>query len=45
MAMGYVETAFAVEGQQVVVEINGERYTATVVLEPLYDPSSSKMRA
>jgi len=45
MAMGYVKTEFAEPGSIVQVEILGEFYNATILSEPMYDASGSKMRS
>jgi dimethylglycine dehydrogenase len=44
MALGYVPTALAIDGAALEVEINGEMYAASIVAQPLYDPSGDKMR-
>ena len=41
---GYLPTNYAEEGTKVDVLYFGERLTATVAREPLYDPDGSKMR-
>ena len=45
IAYGYLPVEYAVEGTSVQVEYFGERHAATVVSEPRYDPSNSKLRA
>ncbi len=45
MALGYVPTAFAIEGARVDVEINGTTYSASISKLPIYDPSGSRMRS
>ena len=42
---GYLPAEYADEGTKVDVVYFGERLTATVAREPLYDPDGSKMRA
>jgi dimethylglycine dehydrogenase len=44
MAMGYVESAYALAGTLLHVEILGEFLLATVQGAPLYDPSGHRMR-
>lgn len=44
LALGYIETELAESGQTLEVEINGSLYPATVLLDPLYDASGSRMR-
>ena len=44
MALGYVPAELAGDGTELEVEINGERYAARVVAEPLYDPAGERMR-
>ncbi len=45
MAMGYLPVAVAEGYEKVVVEINGEMVSATIVAQPLYDPAGARMRA
>ena len=45
IAYGYLPVEYAVEGTSGQVEYFGERHAATVVSEPRYDPSNSKLRA
>ena len=42
---GYLPAEFATEGAQVEVEYFGERYAATVVREPAFDPGMEKVRS
>jgi glycine cleavage system aminomethyltransferase T/glycine/D-amino acid oxidase-like deaminating enzyme len=42
---GYLPGAYASEGTSVEVEYFGQRYPATVVREPLYDPENAKLKA
>jgi dimethylglycine dehydrogenase len=44
LAAGYVPTALAREGARFEIDILGEMRTATVHLEPLYDPQGLKLR-
>ncbi|MDB4222631.1 FAD-dependent oxidoreductase [Granulosicoccus sp.] len=44
MAMGYVESCYAVPGTLLDVEILGEFFTAEVQGKPLYDPDGFRMR-
>ena len=44
MAMGYVATASSTDGALLSVEINGERFAASVQGGAPYDPSGSRMR-
>ncbi len=44
LAMGYIESRFAIDGTEVEVEILGHCYPATVHLQPLYDGNGSRMR-
>jgi glycine cleavage system aminomethyltransferase T len=37
--------AYAAEGSKVEVEYFGQRYSATVTQEPLYDPKNEKLKA
>ncbi len=45
LALGYIEAGLAESGQTLDVEINGTLYPATVLLDPLYDASGSRMRS
>jgi dimethylglycine dehydrogenase len=45
IALAYVRTDLAVEGQELTVEILGERKRAVVGVEPLYDPTNARLRA
>ncbi len=45
MAMGFVPPELSQDGTSLEVEINGEFYPATVVVEPQYDPKGAKMRS
>jgi dimethylglycine dehydrogenase len=45
LAAGYVPTALAREGARFEVDILGEMRTATVRLEPLYDPQGARLRS
>ena len=42
--MGYVPKEIADEENGWSIEILGERFSATMQLEPLYDPKGQKMR-
>lgn len=44
MAMGFVPTALAREGETVEVEILGQTYAATIHTSALYDPNGGRMR-
>ncbi len=44
LAAGYVPTALAREGARFEIDILGEMRTATVRLEPLYDPQGLRLR-
>ena len=44
VALGYVPSALARDGQALEVEINGELYAATVQGAPLYDAKGGRMR-
>ena len=44
LAAGYVPTALAREGEQFTIDILGEICSATVRLEPLYDPKGLRLR-
>ena len=45
LAAGYVPTALAREGAHFQIDILGEMRTATVRLEPLYDPRGLRLRS
>ena len=45
MALGYVPTELAADGQALEVEINGRLYPAAIQGQPLYDPAGARMRA
>ncbi len=45
LAAGYVPTALAREGARFEIDILGEMRTATVHLEPLYDPQGLRLRS
>ena len=45
IALGYVPTELVNQGNKFEVELLGEFVPATLVPEPLYDPSGSKMRS
>lgn len=45
VALGYVPTEFALHGEKFEVEIFSERYPATLITEPLYDPTGSRLRS
>jgi dimethylglycine dehydrogenase len=45
LAAGYVPTALAREGARFEIDILGEMRTATVRLEPLYDPQGLRLRS
>jgi len=45
MAMGYLPTKIAKKDTKVEIEINGKFCSASVIDEPLYDPSGLKMRS
>ncbi|HIC81160.1 MAG TPA: aminomethyl transferase family protein, partial [Kiloniellaceae bacterium] len=45
MALGYVPTELAGDGQALEVEINGTLYPAAIQGQPLYDPAGARMRA
>ena len=45
MAMGYLPTKIAKKDTKLEIEINGKFCSATVIDEPLYDPSGLKMRS
>jgi dimethylglycine dehydrogenase len=45
LAAGYVPTALARDGARFEIDILGEMRTATVRLEPLYDPQGLKLRS
>ena len=44
MALGYVPTKLAGDGQQLQVEINGNMHNATIHAQPLYDANGGRMR-
>ena len=44
LAAGYVPTALAVDGAQFTIDILGENRTATIRLQPLYDPHGLRLR-
>jgi dimethylglycine dehydrogenase len=45
LAAGYVPAALAREGARLEIDILGEMRTATVRLEPLYDPQGARLRS
>ena len=45
VAFGYVDSVYAVDGQRLAVEIDGQMRAARVNGSPLYDPTGSRMRA
>jgi dimethylglycine dehydrogenase len=45
LAAGYVPTPLAQEGARFEIDILGEMRTATVRLEPLYDPTGARLRS
>ncbi|HUK09590.1 MAG TPA: FAD-dependent oxidoreductase [Stellaceae bacterium] len=45
IVLAYVRRDVAIEGRRVQIEILGERVTATVAREPLYDPDNRRLRA
>ena len=45
MALGYVPTKLANDGQQLQVEINGNMHNATIHAQPLYDANGGRMRS
>ena len=45
IALAYVRTDLAVSGQELTIEILGERKRAVVGVEPLYDPANARLRA
>ena len=45
LAAGYVPAALAREGARFEIDILGEMRTATVRLEPLYDPAGARLRS
>ena len=45
IALGYVRPKYEAPGTKVTVLVHGERMTATVGREPLYDPDNSRLRA
>ena len=44
IAYGYVPAALALEGQTVAIEYFGERLTASITSEPLFDPEGLRLR-
>ena len=45
IAMGYLPIEIAKKDTRLEIEINGKYYSASVIKEPLYDPSGSKIRS
>jgi len=45
IARGYLPIEIAKKNTGLEIEINGKYYSASVIKEPLYDPSGSKMRS
>lgn len=45
IAYGYLPTDYTTPGTRVQVQLFGERYGATVMKEPLYDPKNEKVKA
>ena len=45
VALAYVRSDLATPGTKVEIEVFGERRTATVGREPLYDPENARLRA
>ena len=45
LAAGYVPSALAREGQSLAIDILGEICSATVRIEPLYDPQGARLRS
>ena len=45
IAMGYLPIEIEKKNTRLEIEINGKYYSASVIKEPLYDPSGSKMRS
>ena len=45
IALAYIRSDLAVEGEKLEVEILGQRTPATVASEPLYDPENERLRA
>jgi dimethylglycine dehydrogenase len=45
IALGYVDSEFTAEGQELLVDIFGEKRKATVVPEIIYDPENARLRA
>jgi len=45
LALAYIDTAQALPGQRLEVDVLGERRSATVGTEPLYDPGNARLRA
>lgn len=44
IAYGYLPMSHAVVGTRVEIQLFGERYAATVMKEPLYDPTNTKVK-
>ncbi len=45
VAMGYVPSELAKDGQKLDVEILGTFYPARIIAQPLYDPDGIRMRS
>ncbi len=45
LALGYVETGLAVDGQKLAIDIAGTLFAATVATAPAFDPRGTRMRA
>jgi len=45
IALGYVDTALANEGRELLVDVFGQKRRATVVPEVIYDPDNLRLRA
>jgi glycine cleavage system aminomethyltransferase T len=45
IAYGYLPIEYAQPGTQVAIEYFGQRYAATVVREPLFDPKGERLRS
>ncbi len=45
LCVGWVETGECVPGNRLEIQILGERRAAAVVADPIYDPTSSRMKA
>ena len=45
IALAFVRTDLAVEGQALELEMYGERYKAVVASEPIYDPKNERLKA